>query len=289
MSKPNKNSGFTLVELLVVIGIIAVLISLLLPALGKARRVAQSTACASNLRQLLLATRLYANDNRDLLPTWEDFAGNVDPNAYGTLALQQKQQQETWPGQLAKYLNVNYLYGDPVLKTVRIYQCPAAMNLIESSIPGSALDARTQLSKRPITYAISQFASEPVPPAWRKWAYTKMSRFVGSEFILFADNLAMRSDGDITKGNMYPYYFAWYTSMYEVAFRHGSPSRDQAFFQSGGTVALTRPTGTANAAFLDGHVQALSWKDFARFNSSITNGPRSGISGTVAGATLLDN
>lgn len=63
-----SRTGFTLVEILVVIGIIAILIALLLPALARAREQANRTACMNNVRQLAIAAIAYANDNKGIFP-----------------------------------------------------------------------------------------------------------------------------------------------------------------------------------------------------------------------------
>jgi prepilin-type N-terminal cleavage/methylation domain-containing protein/prepilin-type processing-associated H-X9-DG protein len=67
-SNSRRIPGFTLVELLVVIGIIALLISILLPSLAKARKMANTVACASNLRQIVLGMQIYASQYNNAIP-----------------------------------------------------------------------------------------------------------------------------------------------------------------------------------------------------------------------------
>lgn len=79
-------SGFTLIELLVVVAVLAVLISILLPALGKAREQSRLTVCKSNIRQLTQAAHAYAYDHKGLWPVNPTYVfpnGNMVFDSFG--------------------------------------------------------------------------------------------------------------------------------------------------------------------------------------------------------------
>ena len=96
--------GFSLVELLVVIGIIALLVGILLPVLSRAREESKKTACLSNLRQLGQGMLMYANEHRDRLPN-----GNPPGTA------------KSYAGTNVVLTNLSVVY----LKNAGVFHCPS--------------------------------------------------------------------------------------------------------------------------------------------------------------------
>jgi prepilin-type N-terminal cleavage/methylation domain-containing protein/prepilin-type processing-associated H-X9-DG protein len=105
MIRTRRRDGFTLIEILVVIAVIAILAALLFPVFAQAREKARQTVCLSNMRQMSSALQMYTQDYSETLPIHE---ADADPF-----------MREKVPANWAKDLY-------PYVKNIRVYVCPTA-------------------------------------------------------------------------------------------------------------------------------------------------------------------
>ena len=160
MRSPRCARGFTLVELLVVIGIIALLISILLPALGRARAQASEVKCLSNLRTLGQAVMLYSTENRGaILPVAMWRGGNVD--LWPEILIASRYLPKQSSGDMTAT-------GDPVtgakhgVFTNTVLICPTAN---EISAPNTLTDGAYQKRSTVLMADAGQ------PPTWTDFSY----------------------------------------------------------------------------------------------------------------------
>jgi prepilin-type N-terminal cleavage/methylation domain-containing protein/prepilin-type processing-associated H-X9-DG protein len=225
-------SAFTLIELLVVIAIIAILAAMLLPALAKAKTTAQGAACLSNLRQLQLCWRLYADDHNGLMPPSNDV----------TSGLMYRGVEPSWAvgdgvhDLTTSNLTRGVLY--PYNKSVGIYRCPGDKNTVANH-PETLRTRTYQLGATLNGYA----NGVPMPSGLSRYHKTKESQLLTPppvQVFTFIDPHPACADG----------------TLFGVAIAELDPVGGNQW----SSIPGEQHNQGANLAFADGHAQRFAWR-----------------------------
>jgi prepilin-type N-terminal cleavage/methylation domain-containing protein/prepilin-type processing-associated H-X9-DG protein len=215
--------AFTLVELLVVIGIIAVLIGILLPSLSKARRSANAAKCLSNVRNMQVAHWMFVNEHKGQLIQAGLAHGGHSPN-----------EQAAWINTLQPYYQSQLLARYPADESPH---WPGG-----TPVPGTAAQYRRS------SYGINNFLDHDLCP----WGgpYKKMNQIKhASATIQFIE---MAETGEFA-GADHPHVENWVSNVPVQAARHLQTHRH------GGRPGTW--DAVANYGFLDGHAEAMRFRD----------------------------
>lgn len=227
----HHHKAFTLVELLVVIGIIAVLISILLPTLIKAKSAANRVACLSNQKQLMLAATLFAQEHKGYMPKHWGNCGAVPSNTdWGFTSADQK-----W--------GFDYVLLSTQKLQKQVFRCPG-------EVPTTAFTRGTWTpgdeDDIPGSYKINASNQYIAPSAngTDTGAYKLTQLRQADKAIVFVDGTRGWGDAE------------WH----QVSTWESSPEgRVTRNFR--GNVDWARHGGLANYAFADGHCETLGWAD----------------------------
>ena len=222
--------AFTLVELLVVIGIIALLISILLPTLGRAREQAKAIKCASNLRQIGAAVVMYANQNRGYTAPWTRLSKWETGDLY----------QRNSSGEVEVYWGTRYLVAGGLVKET--FACPSEQSRTGRNLGGDNPYLHYAINGYGIGLTAAERAAKFDDPAEFAWFRRYQNEWVGrplgklrhptqTVFAQDAGDEAIEGNGDT--------FDNWYQHAVQLQFewlRHGK---------------------AANVVFGDGHVDRL--------------------------------
>jgi prepilin-type N-terminal cleavage/methylation domain-containing protein/prepilin-type processing-associated H-X9-DG protein len=230
--------GFTLVELLVVIGIIAVLLAILLPAMNRAREQARSVACASNLRQLGMAMVMYTNENKGRFPFHADIGGMFNEDWIWWQASRDPRQSA-----IARYMG----QFDP-----QVFRCPS-----------DDVEVRPRILTEPYRYSYTfnyLFASNLPPDPNRPKVTTGRIRNASEKVVLMEEDEISLDDG-----NFHPGLYG--TNIENVLGTRHTHKRRRDFNAYFAQPPQSRPDRQerGNVAFADGHAAYVErqylWSD----------------------------
>ncbi|HVZ93208.1 MAG TPA: prepilin-type N-terminal cleavage/methylation domain-containing protein [Phycisphaerales bacterium] len=236
-----RRCAFTLLELLVVVAVMAILLSVLLPAIRSARASGQTIVCLSNMRQLQAAQLLYCNDHKGQLVDYGLGHGVVHD-----------EESLSWYKDLLPY------YDTPV--AVRSPADTSPHWPVSQGGDGTAVPESQGTRFRKTSYGLNEMLT-PRPPfdpeAGRQWFFDKIDRIKNPSSVI--QFVIMAYEGEFS-GSDHIHVSNWYSPFLPPDSAATLASNMMQVNAHGGMSAVS-PDGRSNYTFLDGHAATLSFRE----------------------------